>query len=68
MADQMIRFEWATGEQVCVSVELDDSYPDSVNEAEASCKRLFAYAMGVVRAYDEQAARDATPPLPPAES
>jgi hypothetical protein len=63
MADQMIQYVWADGESLTATVELDDSFPDAVAEAEASVKRLFAYGMGVVRAYDLAAET----PLPPTE-
>lgn len=67
MSEAMLSYQWATGEHLVASCELDDSFPQTVAEAEASCKRMFAFGLGVVRLYDAEAA-DATPDVPPAEA
>lgn len=54
MAEHMVQYQWVDGETLTVSVDLDDSFPDACNEAEASAKRLFSHAMGVVTAADKE--------------
>jgi hypothetical protein len=52
MAEAMIQRCWPDGETLTVSIEVTESFPDAVAEAEASCERLYAKALDVTLASD----------------
>lgn len=47
MAKVVIQRTWPDGDDLCVVIEVDESYPDVVAEAKRACLDAYAEALGV---------------------
>lgn len=64
MAEAMLSYTFATGDQLVASFDCEESFPDAAAECEAACKRMFAHAMGVLDSYDSEPDNAWTPQIP----
>lgn len=62
MAKVTIARDWPDGDKVSVTVDVDRSYPDALDQARGTAKRAFADACDVVLTDDGEP--DALPELP----
>jgi hypothetical protein len=53
MSRVIITRTWPDGDQVRVTVEADNTYPDALDEARAVARRAFADALDVALADDD---------------
>lgn len=62
MARVTLSRRWPDGDRIKVSINVDASYPDALDQARAEAKRAFADACDVVLTEDDEP--DALPALP----
>ena len=62
MAKVTVSRDWPDGDKITVSVDVDRSYPDALDQARGTAKRAFADACDVVLTSDTEP--DALPALP----